>query len=79
MKKYPGLKDYPGRWGKEIMNKFTKILFWSVSILLGFVNPLISFGLIILYYLPSIIQEICDSCKEKEMNFYSEDILEDMK
>ncbi len=64
------------------MNTPSKILFWFFTIALGFVNPLISFGLIILYYLPGIIQSACQPCKEQtvpEMNSFSEDILEDMK
>ena len=47
------------------MNTIQKVLFWIFTIALGFVNPLISFGLIILYYLPGIIQELCQSCKEE--------------
>ena len=69
--------------GENEMNKITKILFWTFTILLGFVNPLISVGMVVLYYLPKIIQDICQSCNEEqvisEMNSYSEDILEDMK
>ena len=64
------------------MNKITKIFFWIFTILLGFVNPLISVALVVIYYLPKIIQDICQSSNEEqvsEMNFYSEDILEDMK
>ena len=34
-------------------------------IVLAFVNPIISFGLLVLYYLPSIIKSACDDCKEK--------------
>jgi len=30
----------------------------------AFVNPIISFGLLVLYYLPSIIKSACDACKE---------------
>ena len=68
--------------GGNEMNKITKILFWTFTILLGFVNPLISVGMVVLYYLPKIIQNICQSSNEEqvsEMNSYSEDILEDMK
>ena len=64
------------------MNTTSKILFWIFTIALGFVNPLISFGLIILYYLPGIIQSAYQPCTEQtvpEMNSFSEDILEDMK
>ena len=39
------------------MNKISKVLFWMFVIILGFVNPLISFGLIIVYYLPKIIDD----------------------
>ena len=64
------------------MNTIEKIFFWVFAIGLGFVNPLITFGLIILYYLPRIIQDLCYSCNEQvssEMNSFSEDILEEMK
>ena len=59
-----------------------KILFWTLTILLGFVNPLISEGMVVLYYLPKIIQDMCQPCNEEqvsEMNSYSEDTLEGMK
>ena len=46
------------------MNKASKILFWILTIGLGFVNPVISVILVILYYLPGIIQEACQTCKE---------------
>jgi len=65
------------------MNTPSKILFWTFTILLGFVNPLITFGLIILYYLPRIIQDLCQPCNEEqnrsEMNSFSEEVMEDMK
>ncbi len=64
------------------MNTLGKILFWTLTILLGFVNPLISVGMVVLYYLPKIIQDMGQPCNEEqvsEMNFYSEDVLEDMK
>jgi len=64
------------------MNTIEKIFFWIFAIGLGFVNPLITFGLIILYYLPRIIQDLCHSCNEQvssKMNSFSEDILEEMK
>ena len=64
------------------MNSLSKILFWTFTIIIGFVNPLISFGLIVLYYLPAILQDLCKPCNEEqetEMNSFSEDILEDMK
>jgi hypothetical protein len=40
-----------------IMVNFSKALFWISTIILVFVNPLISFGLLLVYYLPSIIQD----------------------
>ena len=68
------------------MNTISKILFWTMTIALGFVNPLISIVLVILYYLPKIIQDACNPCNEKvesqedhEMKSYSDDVLEDMK
>jgi|APSaa5957512535_1039671.scaffolds.fasta_scaffold437520_1 hypothetical protein len=47
------------------MNTISKTLFWIFTITLGFVNPLISFGLIVLYYLPGIIQSACNPCNEE--------------
>jgi len=46
------------------MNRFSKILFWSSTILLGFINPLISVAMIILYYLPKIISDLAQPCEE---------------
>jgi len=61
----------------------SKIIFWVFAILLGFVNPLITVGLILLYYLPKIIQDACQPCNEvqndSKMKSFSEDVLEDMK
>ncbi len=65
------------------MNGIKKVLFWTFTIILGFVNPLISFGLIVLYYLPGIIQDSSQTYNEEqvspEMNSFSDDILEEMK
>ena len=64
------------------MNGIKKVLFWTFTIIVGFVNPLISFGLIVLYYLPGIIQDLCQTCNEEqvsEMNSFSDDVLEEMK
>jgi len=65
------------------VNTIGKVFFWIVTIGLGFVNPLISVVLVILYYLPGIIQEACQPCESEEdnseMNSFSEDILEEMK
>ena len=46
------------------MNRISKILFWVFTIGLAFINPIISFVLVILYYLPGIVQDLCKSCKE---------------
>jgi hypothetical protein len=65
------------------MNGFTKVLFWTLTIILGFVNPLISVAMVVLYYLPKIIEDACKPCGEPqedyEMNSFSEDVMEDMK
>ena len=65
------------------MNGIKKVLFWTFTILLGFVNPLVSVALVILYYLPGIIQSACQTCSEEqispEMDSFSEDVLEEMK
>jgi len=65
------------------MNGIKKVLFWTFTIIVGFVNPLISVALVVLYYLPKIIQDAYQPCNEEqpdsEMNSYSEDILEEMK
>ena len=69
--------------GEKEMNKFSKILFWSSTILLGFINPLISVAMVILYYLPKIISDFTQPCEEVKldsgMKSYSDDVLEDMK
>ena len=75
------------------MNTISKTLFWFFTIAVGFVNPLICFGLIVLYYLPGIIPSLCKSCDDviddenleyeevisQNMNDYSDDTLEEMK
>ena len=63
------------------MNKIYKFFFWIFAIGLGFVNPLISVGLVILYYLPGIIQDVCKPYSEQtsEMNSFSKDMIEEMK
>ena len=68
--------------GENEMIKITKVLFWTFTILLGFVNPLISVALVVIYYLPKIISDICQPCNEQkdyEIKSYSDDVLEDMK
>ena len=63
------------------MNTIGKIFFWTFAILLGFVNPLITFGLIILYYLPKIIQDFSQTgkatCNENnhETDFSTEEFI----
>lgn len=64
------------------MNSLSLILFSVFTVAIGFANPLISFGLIILYYLPEIIQSSSQPSMEDaevEMKSFSEDVLEDMK
>ena len=65
------------------MNGFTKILFWTLTIILGFVSPAISVIMVVLHYLPKIIDDACRPCSEPqedcEMNSFSEDVMEDMK
>jgi len=71
------------------VNGISKLLFWIFTIALGFVNPLISVALVILYYLPGIIQSACNPCDQtletreefvtQNMDDYSDDILEEMK
>jgi hypothetical protein len=65
------------------MNGFTKVLFWTLTIILGFVSPVISVIMVVLYYLPKIIDDACRPCSEPqedyEMNSFSEDVVEDMK
>jgi hypothetical protein len=69
------------------MNLFWKIVFWTLTIGLGFVNPVITFVMVLLYYLPNVL---CDICKEycdsspktgtnKAQKEYSENILEEFR
>ncbi len=43
------------------MNLFLKIIFWSFTIGLGFVSPVISFVMVLLYFLPGIIPNLCNN------------------
>ena len=65
------------------MNTLQKILFWSATILLGFINPLISVALVVVYYLPKIILDLMQPCGKASDEFgiksYSDDVLENMK
>ncbi len=59
-----------------------KILFWVFTFAVGFVNPLISVALVILYYLPKIIQDLCNSeeiIQTSGMKSYSDDVMENMR
>ncbi len=60
-----------------------KIFFWIFTIAMGFVNPLFSVGLVVLYYLPKIISDLIQPCEdvrvESGIKSYSDDVLEDMK
>jgi len=64
------------------MNKF---LFWVCTILGGFVCLPISFGLIVLHYLPKILQDFTQSNLNKvdsngsQINYYSRDTLEESR
>ena len=52
-----------------------KIVFWIFTIAVGFVNPLFSVALVVLYYLPKIIQDACKPCNEvtePEMKLFSD-------
>ena len=60
------------------MNILGKILYWVLAIGLGFINPLITFGMIILYYLPRIIEDITKE-KPTKRDEYSEQVLDEMK
>jgi len=65
------------------VNVITKILYWFFTIALGFVNPIISVVMVILYYLPKVISDSTQTCEEirenYEMKSFSDDVLEDMK
>jgi len=70
-----------------------KIIFWTSTIALGFISPVISFVLILLYYLPqitnSLSKEYVNLVQKENMenyqqyqrsqNQYSNDTLEEMK
>jgi len=65
------------------MNKITKVLFWSATLLLGIVNPLISVAMVVLYYFPKIIQDATQPFSEEQtdskMKSFSDDVMEEMK
>ena len=71
----------------------SKIIFWISTIVLGFISPVISFVLILLYYLPEIASSIVKEYSHLDQkpvvenyqryansqNQYSDDTLEEMK
>ena len=76
------------------MKLFWKIIFWTFTIGLGIVNPLITFVIVILYYLPGVIENICNNGAESDsqtkrksefpqntaqMKKFSKDILEESR
>ena len=65
------------------MNTITKIFFWIITIGLGFVDPLISVAMVVLYYLPKIISDLTQPYEEpipdSGIKSYNDDVLEDMK
>ena len=65
------------------MTLIKKILFWLFAIVVGFINPLITVSLIVLYYLPKIISDFTRPCEpernESYMKSYSDDVAEQMK
>ena len=72
------------------MNLFWKIIFWTLTIGLGFVNPVITFVLVILYYLPEIIRDNCENNKsdsqrdkkvqnQAQMKEFSDDTIEEFR
>ena len=59
-----------------------KIFFWIFAIAVGFINPLLTVALIVLYYLPKIISEACNSepsFETSRMKSLSDDVVEEMK
>ncbi len=74
------------------MNLSSKILFWIFTIALGFVSPVISFVMIVLYYLPGLIQDISknntesacayqpdSSQNQSKIKEFSKDVLEEFR
>ena len=69
------------------MNLFWKILYWTLTIALGFVNPVITFVLVIFYYLPEIFKNSQTNHEttgknhqyQNKMKFFSKETKEDLK
>ena len=63
----------------------SKFLFWICTILVGFASLPICFGLIVLHYLPKILQDFSQSNLNKvdssgcQINYYSRDTLEESR
>jgi|SaaInlStandDraft_6_1057023.scaffolds.fasta_scaffold60156_1 uncharacterized membrane protein len=58
------------------MKNSSKGMFWFFTIFLAFVNPVISFILLIMYYLPSLIKE---GINESENSYDSEGTYQELK
>jgi len=58
------------------LNLFWRVIFWVCVIGLAFANPLISFGLLVLYYLPSILKIEVSAVSKFG---YSKEVLEEMR
>jgi hypothetical protein len=69
--------------GENEMNEITKVLFWTLTVILGFVTPLFSVTMVVLYYLPKIIQDVTQPFNEEKtdskMKSFSDDVMENMK
>ena len=60
------------------MNTLGKILYWTLTIGLGFINPAISIALVVLHYLPRIIDDYTKQ-KNPPIDEYSDKVLHEMK
>jgi predicted Zn-dependent protease len=63
----------------------SKFLFWIFVIILGFISLPISFCLLVLHYLPKILQDFSQSnlnqvdSSGSQINYYSRDTLEESR
>jgi hypothetical protein len=67
----------------QVLNNFYmktlgKILYWTLTVGLGFINPAISIALVVLYYLPRIIDDYTKQ-KNPPIDEYSDKVLHEMK
>jgi len=60
------------------MNTLEKIPYWTLTVGLGFINPAISIALVVLYYLPRIIDDYTKQ-KNPPIDGYSDKVLHEMK